>query len=195
MSCVERLCGLELDFAPGEDSFLVGVLDLAHLGDGVGEFDEKWVGVAAGEDDVDAFGFLPEDVGDLFGREHVVADGVVDLVEDDEVPIAGEDGGSGFAPRLFDETEVFGVGLGSSDLDEAAAHLADGAGGILRGSEGGDGVELAMVPGALEELQDEDTHSVAGGTEGGPDGGGGLSLAGAGVDEDESATRDFGHED
>src|SRR5260370_6498456 len=40
-----RDCGLEFDAALGEDAFLVGVLDFAHLGDGVGEFDEQRVGV------------------------------------------------------------------------------------------------------------------------------------------------------
>lgn len=35
---------LELDAALSEDSLLVGVLDLAHLGDGVGKLDQGGVG-------------------------------------------------------------------------------------------------------------------------------------------------------
>ena len=54
------------------------------------------------------------------------------------------------------------------------------------------GVEFAVVPGAFEELEEEDGHAVAGGAEGGAEGGGGLALAGAGVDEDEAAAGGFG---
>ena len=101
------------------------MFDFAHLGDGVGEFDEEGVGVAAGEDDVGHLGLAAEDFGDGFGGEHLVADGVVDLVEDDEVPVAGEDGGGGFGPGVFDQADVFGVGLGAAYFDEAAAELLD----------------------------------------------------------------------
>jgi L-ribulose-5-phosphate 4-epimerase len=48
--------GLVFDAALGEDAFLVGVFDFAHFGYGVGDFYQLWVGVAAGEDDVDHFG-------------------------------------------------------------------------------------------------------------------------------------------
>ena len=44
---------LELDAALRQDAALVGVLDLAHLGDCVGEFDQQGVRIASGEDDVD----------------------------------------------------------------------------------------------------------------------------------------------
>ena len=54
------------------------------------------------------------------------------------------------------------------------------------------GVELAVVPGAFEELQHEDAHAVADGAQGGAEGGGGFALAGAGVDEDEAFAR-VGH--
>ena len=101
------------------------MFDFAHFGDGVGEFDEEGVGVAAGEDDVGHLGLAAEDFGYGFGVEHLVADGVVDLVEDDEVPVAGEDGGGGFGPGGFDEADVFGVGFGAADFDEAAAELLD----------------------------------------------------------------------
>ena len=141
---------LELDAALGEDAALVGVFGFAHLGDGVGQFNEDGVGVAAGEDDVDHLRAAAEGVGDGFGGEQVVGDGVVDLVEDDEVPVAGEDGGGGFVPGGLDEAEVFGVGLGSADFDEAAAELLDDDGWVLGcaegGAESGDGVEFAVVP-------------------------------------------------
>ena len=83
------------------------------------------MGVAAGEDDVEHLGLAAEDFGYFFGVEHLVADGVVDLIEDDEVPVAGEDGGGGFGPGVFDHLDVGGIGLGSAYFDEAFAHLFD----------------------------------------------------------------------
>src|ERR1017187_9179349 len=83
------------------------------------------MGVAAGEDDVGHLGLAAEDFGDDGGVEHLVADGVVDLVEDDEVPVAGEDCGGGLSPGLLDEPDVLRVGLGAADFDEAAAKLLD----------------------------------------------------------------------
>src|SRR4051794_23237722 len=41
-----------LDSLHGLDAFVVGVLDLAHLGDGVGHGDDLVGGVAAGDDDI-----------------------------------------------------------------------------------------------------------------------------------------------
>ena len=86
------------------------------------------------------------------------------------------------AQAVFDEADVFGVGFGAADFDEAAAHLPNDE----VGRETGDGVEFAVVPGAFEELEDENAHAVAGGAEGGAEGGGGLAFAGTGVDEDEA---------
>lgn len=54
---------------------------------------------------MDHLGFLAENVGDLLGVERLVADGVVNLVEHDEVPVAGKDGPGGLAPRLFNTDE------------------------------------------------------------------------------------------
>ena len=49
-----------------EDAFLVGVFDLAHFGDGVGEFDEEGVGIAAGENNVQHFRPASKNIGDSF---------------------------------------------------------------------------------------------------------------------------------
>ena len=93
------------------------------------------MGVAAGEDDVDHLRAGAQGFGDLFRCEHAVADGVVDFVENDQVPFAGEDGFAGFGPGCFDEANVFGVGFRAADFDEAAAHLLEdevGAEGRVR---------------------------------------------------------------
>jgi hypothetical protein len=91
-------------------------------------------------------GFAAEGFGDGFGGQHAVGDGVVDLVEDDEVPVAGEDGGGGLVPCGLDEADVFGVGFGAADFDEAAAELLDDEGGRGGSVEEFCGVEFAVVP-------------------------------------------------
>jgi hypothetical protein len=91
--------------------------------DGVRDGDQRWMRVAAGEDDVDHFRARLQRLDDLGRIEHAVADGVIDLVEDDHVPFAGQYGLARFFPRFFDEANVFGVGFRAADFDEAAAHL------------------------------------------------------------------------
>ena len=56
----------EVDALLGPDAGLVGVLDVAHLGDGVGDLDQRRRRVAAGADDVDVGGRSDD------GGEHVV---------------------------------------------------------------------------------------------------------------------------
>ncbi len=91
---------------------------------------------------------------------------------------------AGFGPGGFDQADVFGVGFGAADFHKAAAHLLEHE--VL--AEGLHRIELAVVPGALEELKHEHAHAVAHGAQSGAHGGGGFAFAGAGVDEEESAT-------
>ena len=51
---------------------------------------------------------------------------------------------------------------------------------------GKNGVQFAVMPGAFEELEEEDAHAASYGAEGGAEGGGGFAFSGAGVDEDEA---------
>ena len=92
--------------------------------------------------------------------------------------------GARLVPRGLDHADVFGIGLRAADFHEAAAQLLHDE--VV--AEGLYGVELAVVPGAFEELQHEHAHAVADGAQCGAHGGGGLAFAGAGVDEDESAS-------
>ncbi len=140
------------------------------------------MGVAARQDDVHRLRLLFERSDHLGRVEHAVADGVVDLVEDHQVPLAGADGLLGFRPGLLHQLDVFRVGLGAAHFDEAAAHLLHhevGAKGLHR-------VQFAVVPGALEELQHQHLQAVAHGAQSGAHGCRGLALAGAGVHEDQA---------
>ena len=140
------------------------------------------MGVAAGENDVDHFRPRLERFDDFRRVEHAVADGVIDLVEDDHVPFARKDGLTRFFPGFFDEANVFGVGFRAADFDEAAAHLAQDE--VF--AEGFRRVELAVVPGAFEELEHEDAHAVADRAQRGAHRSRGLALARTGVDEDQT---------
>ena len=63
-----------VDAAHGADALPVGVLHFAHLGDGVGEFDQLGRGIAPGDDDVDvrrAAGDRGDDVGDVASQLNV----------------------------------------------------------------------------------------------------------------------------
>ena len=72
--------------------------------------------------------------------KHAVANGVVDLVQHHHVPVAGVYGLARFFPGLFDQANVFRVGLGAADLHEAAAHLLEDE----IGTERLDGIELTV---------------------------------------------------
>ena len=52
------------------------------------------------------------------------------------------------------------------------------------GGEGGNCVELPVVPRTLQELKHQNAHAVADRAQCGAHGGGRLTLAGTGVDED-----------
>ena len=58
-----------------------GVLDEFHFGDEVGQFDEFFLGIAAGDDDVLARGPVFENVENFLQRQVVIAQDDVELVE------------------------------------------------------------------------------------------------------------------
>ena len=62
---------------------------LAHLGDGIGHLHQQRVSVAAGEDDVHHLRTPAQGLGHHGGVQHSVADGIVDLVQNDHIPVAG----------------------------------------------------------------------------------------------------------
>src|SRR5271167_108326 len=124
------------------DAFGVSVLHFSHLGHRVRDLNDVGMSVAAGEDDVHHLRFLLQRCDYLLRVKHLVADCVVDLVEDDKIPVAGENLFFGFGPRFFDQADVLGIGYGAADLHEAAAHLLHNE-VVAKGSYR---VELAVVP-------------------------------------------------
>src|SRR6201987_2251842 len=81
-----------------QDSLFVGVLDLAHFGDSVGQLDNCRVGVPARQYNMHHLRLVLEAGGDSGGIEHAIADGIVDFVQNHEIPVAGLDGLFGLQP-------------------------------------------------------------------------------------------------
>src|SRR5436309_2782954 len=80
--------GSVLDALDGFHAFFVGVLDLAHLGGGVGDVDELLGRIAAGDDDVGLGGAVPHGGDDFVHIHPAVLHGVGELVEDEELVVA-----------------------------------------------------------------------------------------------------------
>src|SRR4029077_9693345 len=116
------------------------------------------------------------------GHEHAVTDGVVDLVQDHEIPVPGLNRLLGFRPGIFHHAHVFRIGFLRANLHEATTHLLHDE--LI--AKGLDRIELAVVPRALQELQHQDTHALADGAQAGSYRGGGFALPRAGVYDDES---------
>ena len=79
---------------------VVGVLDLAQLGDRVGQLDQLGCGVPARGHDVRARGAAADAGHHVVDRDPAVADGVGQLVEDEQVEVARRQLGPGHLPGV-----------------------------------------------------------------------------------------------
>ena len=104
--CVARASASELDPGLGLDALLERVLDLAHLRDEVGVVDQLLRRVAAGDDDVRARRARLQELDHLVGREPAVRERVRELVERDDVVLAGGDLRLAVLPQLARERLV-----------------------------------------------------------------------------------------
>src|SRR6185369_2117798 len=169
-------------------ALFVCVLDLAHLGHGVSDLDNCRMSISPGQDNVHHFRFALQSLHYLGGIEHAVTDGVIDLIQDNQVPGAGMDCLGSLRPGLFYHADIFGIGLFGPNFHEAAAHLLHDeliAKSLHR-------IELAIVPRALQKLQHQDAHALPHRPQSGSHGSGGLALARAGIHDDET-TADVRH--
>ena len=164
----------------GQNALCVRVFDLFHLGDEVGQLDQFGMSVSAGADHVNVFGAGAEALDDLVGIEHFVADDVVDLVEDDEVVGAAVDRVAAGRPAFIRHLDVFGIGFCAADLYEAATHRPDFE---LVVAEHFGGVEFAVMPRTLDELDHQDAQPLADGAKCGSERAGRFALARTGIDD------------
>lgn len=89
----------------------------------------------------------------------------------------------GFDPGFFHHFDVFGVGLFRANLYESAAHLFHHE----FVAEGLHGIQLAVVPGAFQELQHQHSHALAHGAEGSSHCCRGFAFSSACVHNDQTA--------
>src|SRR5689334_9027277 len=107
------------------------------------------MGVAARQYYMHHFWPLLERFHDRLGREHLVADRVVDLVEDDHVVPATKNLSAGKLPCVLDHPDVLRIGFLGPNLYEPATHGKDLQ--VVVTQHLGR-VQLAIMPRALNEL-------------------------------------------
>src|SRR5690606_12820414 len=156
------------------------VLDEPRLRDEIGGGDHLRLGVAPGHDHVQVRPPGRERRHNGVERQVIIAQGDVEFVENDEADVVPRHQLLRLVPRARCCGDVAGLVLRLPG--EALAHAVpfDEIGEALHGAP------LARLPVALDELDDPDLPAVAEGTEHEAEGGGGLALAGAGVDDEEA---------
>src|SRR6516165_6474638 len=119
----------------------------------------------------------------LRGVQHLVADGVVDLVQDHKVVLAAVDRLSPRFPTLFRQSDVFRVRFRPADLYKSSPHWPDLKPFVAQHFRG---IELAVVPRAFDELHHQDAQALPHRAKGCPECAGRFSLAGPGVNDQQS---------
>src|SRR5580658_7837884 len=114
--------------------------------------------------------------------EHTVADGIIDFVEDYQIPRAGLDRPLTLRPCFFHHPHILGVGFLGSDFHETAPHLLHHE--LV--TEGLHSIEFAIMPRAFEELQHEHFHALPHRPESCAHGGCGLAFAWTGIHDDQT---------
>ena len=158
---------------------MVGVLDQGHLGDQVGELHQLGRGVASRDDHVHHLGTVAQGLQRLLHRHPAVVQGVGELIEDHDVVLALGDDLLAVIP--MGAGQLGGVFQVLGPPGEPVAHGPDLDVHLLGGA-----LFAEVGRRVLDELEHDDFHVAAPGTEHHSHCGGGLALAGAGVDDDEA---------
>src|SRR3984957_17053819 len=183
-SALEFDAGLRLDARPE------GMFHQRHLGDEVGGVDQLLLGVAAREHDMRHWRLVVlQECDDVVDVEIVVAQRDVDLVEHDHAQV-----------RIGDQRlGLFPAGLGSRDV--AGTILGFPGKAFAHGMELAEFTEMRSqkpalpgIPRALDELHHRAGKTMRDASQDHAEGGGGFSLASAGMDDDQSLLAAlFGH--
>src|ERR1700730_18261152 len=173
-----------LDSPLRHHALFIGMLYLAHFGDGVSKCDNCRMGVPPGQDNVHHFGFALQSLGQLRRIEHPVTDGVIDFVQDDQVPRPGLDRQRAFGPGFFHHPYIFRVRLLGPNLHETTSQLFHDE--LV--AESLDRIQFPGVPGALQKVQHQNAHSLTHRPQGRSHRSRGLALTWAGVHDDETTT-------
>src|SRR3984957_4321700 len=137
-------------------TFCVRMLYLSHFGYSVGKLDNCRMGVPSGQDNVHHFRFAFKSLHDLRRIEHSVADRIIDLVQNHQVPGARLNLPHPFRPGLFYHPNVLRIGLLGAHFYEAPAHLLHDE--LV--AERLYCVQFAIVPGPLQKLAHQHAHAL-----------------------------------
>src|SRR6266542_442614 len=166
-----------LDSLLAADALVEGMLELAHLGDEVGDLDQRRGGVATGDDDVLEAGAVAQHVDHFGGIDPAERHRIGELVEDQNFVRRVADAPLDLGPALAGE--VGGLLEIAGDPGPAVAHALPGDVAQPLGR-----LPLADAPLAgLHELVDADPVAAGPGAQHDAERGGGLAFALAGVDD------------
>ena len=158
-----------------------------HLRHEVGACDELGRGVAAGQHEVERGRPRVEERQDIVHIEQAELHGVIDLVEDDEVPCAARDGRARFRKRLLRCLLVLGFVNVSLAREAFACLMHFDRAARIAFRQRLDGFELTVLPSAFDELQDQHGEPFAPRAHREPERRRRLALAVACVHDDDAA--------
>ena len=147
---------------PVQECLPIRMLDFMYFADQVCEFHQRWVGTAPGHDDVHVRRPLANGVENIIQVEKLVRDGIGNLIQDDELEIAGQQLLFGDLPGALCRCLVF--------FEIVALPLTPHSPGDhfkLLWRQFGGHAYLARLPFPLDELHHTYPPAMSHGTEGG----------------------------
>src|SRR5580700_8054165 len=165
-------------------TFLVSVFHLTHFGHRIGGLDNCGVSVPSRQDDVNHFRLLLQTLNHFGWVQHAITDRIVNLIQHHQIPLARLDRLLPCSPRLFHHLHIFRIRLLRAHLHKAPPHLFHHK--LI--PKGLDSVQLAVVPGAFQELQHQDFHALPYRAQSCPHGRSRLPLSWPGVYDDQTTT-------
>ena len=142
---------------------MIRMLDLAHLGDQIGAFDNRGMSAPAGENHVHHFRLPFQHPHHRIRVQHPVMHSVIDFVQDDEVVLATGNLLARKPPGFLNQADVFRVRFLRADFHEPAAH---GQNLEALNAQHPRRVQFSIVPGALDELHHQNLEPLPDGPQG-----------------------------
>ena len=157
---------------------------LAHLRHRVGKLDYCRMRIPPRQYNVHHLRLILQALHHFRRIKHAVADGIVNFVQDHQVPFARLYRFLALVPGLFHHAHVFRIRLFRAHLHEAATHLLHDEFIAERFYR----IQFAIVPRAFQKLQHEHTHALSHGPQRRSHSGSCFALARTSVDNDQTAT-------
>src|ERR1700728_915645 len=165
-------------------AFFVRVFHLPHLRYRVGGLDNCGMRVPSRQDDMHHLRFLLQALHYFHRIQHAVADGVIDLIQYHQIPLARLDRHLALSPRFFHHLYIFRVRLFCAHLHKSPAHLLH----YKLVTKGLHRIQFTVVPGAFQELQHKYPHTLSYCSQGCPHCRSRLPFARYSVHDNETAT-------